>query len=245
MLCVNCFRDQPNEIRAQCVDIDTAHAQAAKRLERGQNAIMDLQTSVRDGIISLKNLMDELRRNMDGEKHTINSFCQGMQEAMAKTHAAMIMEVQRQYESKERVFRSQLLVLGTVMPVLQLHLVLCTTFVSAANKYQFLELCPALIERLVAVGQLSQPVRGLQSSTIKTNYRSEFAQCLEPWIGPTAQHPADIAGCKCFHRGVNRRLKCVHHSNFLCGLPRDFHQQNIVLTRSGFSLSQCLRKYPT
>lgn len=56
--------------------------------------------------------MDELRRNMDGEKHTINTFCQGMQEAMAKTHATMIMEVQRQYESKERVYRSQLLILG-------------------------------------------------------------------------------------------------------------------------------------
>lgn len=56
--------------------------------------------------------MDELRRNMDAEKHTINSFCQGMQEAIAKTHAAMIMEVQRQFESKERIYRSQLLLLG-------------------------------------------------------------------------------------------------------------------------------------
>lgn len=43
MLCVNCFRDLPNEIRAQCVDIETAHSQASKRLERGQTAIMDLQ----------------------------------------------------------------------------------------------------------------------------------------------------------------------------------------------------------
>lgn len=43
MLCVNCFRDLPNEIRSQCVDIDTAHGQAAKKLERGQNTIMDLQ----------------------------------------------------------------------------------------------------------------------------------------------------------------------------------------------------------
>lgn len=195
MLCVNCFRELPNEMRAQCVDIDTAHAQAAKRLERGQNAIMDLQTSVRDGIIALKGLMDELRRNMDSEKHTINTFCQGMQEAMAKTHATMIMEVQRQYESKERIYRSQLVILGTVMPVLQLHLVLCTTFTAAANKYQFLELCPSLIERLSAVGNLSQPVRSLQSSQIKTNYRSEFAQSLEPWIGPAAvsQHQSELA----------------------------------------------------
>jgi hypothetical protein len=74
--------------------------------------LQTLQTSVRDGIIALKGLMDELRRNMDTEKHTINTFCQGMQEAMAKTHAAMIMEVQRQFESKERIYRSQLLVLG-------------------------------------------------------------------------------------------------------------------------------------
>lgn len=195
MLCVNCFRDLPNDLRAQCVDIDTAHTQAAKRLERGQNAIMDLQTSVRDGIIALKGLMDELRRNMDSEKHTINTFCQGMQEAMAKTHAAMIMEVQRQFESKDRVYKSQLLVLGTVMPVLQLHLVLCTTFTAAANKYQFLELCPSLIDRLAAVGQLSQPVRSLQSSSIRTNYRSEFSQCLEPWIGAAAvnQHQTELA----------------------------------------------------
>ncbi|XP_023014622.1 uncharacterized protein isoform X4 [Leptinotarsa decemlineata] len=162
MLCVNCFRDSPNDIRGQCVDIETAHAQASKRLERGQNAIMDLQTSVRDGIIALKGLMDELRRNMDSEKHTINTFCQGMQEAMAKTHATMIMEVQRQFESKDRIYRSQLIVLGTVMPVLQLHLVLCTTFTAAANKYQFLELCPSLIERLAVVGNLSQPVRQQQ-----------------------------------------------------------------------------------
>lgn len=43
MLCMNCFRDLPGDVRAQCVDIDTAHSQASKRLERGQNAIMDLQ----------------------------------------------------------------------------------------------------------------------------------------------------------------------------------------------------------
>ncbi|KAL3270515.1 hypothetical protein HHI36_021054 [Cryptolaemus montrouzieri] len=195
MMCVNCFRDLPNELRTQCVDIDSAHIQAAKKLERSQTAIMDLQTSVRDGIIALKNLMDELRRNMDSEKHTVNTFCQGMQEAMAKTHAAMIMEAQRQYESKDRIYRSHLVALGTVMPVLQLHLVLCQTFTAAANKYQFLELCPTLIERLAAVGKLSLPPRSLESSSIKTNYRSEFAQSLEPWIGPAAvsQHQSELA----------------------------------------------------
>lgn len=50
---------------------------------------------------------------MDTEKHAVNTFCQGMQEAMAKTHAAMVMEAQRQYESKERIYRSHLVALGT------------------------------------------------------------------------------------------------------------------------------------
>ncbi|CAG9820610.1 unnamed protein product [Phaedon cochleariae] len=139
MLCVNCFRDSPNDIRSQCVDIETAHAQASKRLERGQNAIMDLQTSVRDGIIALKGLMDELRRNMDSEKHTINTFCQGMQEAMAKTHATMIMEVQRQFESKERIYRSQLIVLEqfhmvTVGPILGQNIELGTPTILFQNQ---------------------------------------------------------------------------------------------------------------
>lgn len=82
-----------------------------------------------------------------------------MQEAIAKTHAAMVMEVQRQFEVKERAFRSQLVSLGTVMPVLQLHLVLCATFTASASRHQFIELCPALLDRLAGVGQLSQPVR--------------------------------------------------------------------------------------
>ncbi|KAK4878645.1 hypothetical protein RN001_011151 [Aquatica leii] len=190
MLCVNCFRDTPNEIRAQCLDIETAYTQAIKRLERGQNAIMDLQSSVRDGIIALKGLMDELRRNMDTEKHTINSFCQGMQEAIAKTHAAMIMEVQRQFESKERIYRSQLLYCYASFTT---SFNIVYDFTSAANKYQFLELCPALIETISLC-------RSLQSSSIKTNYRSEFAQCLEPWVGKAAvsQHLAELAASQVY-----------------------------------------------
>jgi hypothetical protein len=57
--------------------------------------VCDLQNSVREGLLMFKTLLEELRRNMESEKHTINSFCQGMQEAIAKTHASMIMEVQR------------------------------------------------------------------------------------------------------------------------------------------------------
>lgn len=106
-----------------------------------------------------KTLLEELRHNMDCEKHTINTFCQGMQESIAKTHSNMIMEVQRQFETKERSFRGQLVNLGTILPVIQLHLLLCQSFTTIANKYQFLDLAYPMIERLLAIGQLTQPQR--------------------------------------------------------------------------------------
>ncbi|XP_063220388.1 RING finger protein 207-like isoform X2 [Bacillus rossius redtenbacheri] len=94
MLCVNCFRDTPAEARLHCVDIDTAYTQCTRKLEKAVVSVCELQNSVREGLLMFKTLLEELRQNMETEKHTINSFCQGMQEAIAKTHANMIMEVQ-------------------------------------------------------------------------------------------------------------------------------------------------------
>lgn len=56
-----------------------------------------MQSSVRDGLLMFKNLLDELRRNMETEKVTINSLCEGMRQAIAKTQASMMMEIQRYY----------------------------------------------------------------------------------------------------------------------------------------------------
>ncbi|XP_014256132.1 RING finger protein 207-like isoform X2 [Cimex lectularius] len=183
MLCVNCFRDTPSEARLHCVDIDTAYAQGCKNLERSLLSVRETQGLVRSGVVACRTLLDELHHNTNTEKSTIHSFCQGMQDSIAKTQAAMLLEVQRQYESKERVLHSQLVNLSSVIPVLQAHLILCHTFSGMATKFQFLDLVYAMIDRLNSISQLSQPIRPLQSSLIKTNYKSEFAQSLEPWIG--------------------------------------------------------------
>ncbi|KAL1115565.1 hypothetical protein AAG570_005855 [Ranatra chinensis] len=183
MLCVNCFRDTPADARLHCVDIDTAYTQGCKNLERAILAVREVQGLVRSGIVACRSLLDELHHNTNTEKATIHSFCQGMQDAIVKTQSNMLLEVQRQYESKERVLHSQLVGLSGVLPVLQSHLLLCHTFSSMATKFQFLDLAYPMIDRLTLVSQLSQPLRPLQSSQIRTNYKSEFAHSLEPWIG--------------------------------------------------------------
>lgn len=143
----------------------------------------ELQGSVREGMVMFRLLLEDLKKNMENEKGAINSFCQGMQDAIAKTHAAMAMEVQRQFETKERLFRSQLVSLASVLPILQMHLLMCTTFSTSASKYEFLDLAYPMMERLTAVTQISPPVRPSQNANIKTNFRTEFTHALDAWVG--------------------------------------------------------------
>ncbi|XP_076182653.1 RING finger protein 207 isoform X3 [Ptiloglossa arizonensis] len=187
MLCAICYRDTPAEARLHCVDIESAWQQASKKMERTVNSICELQAGVRDGVLALKSQLDELRHSLDSENRTLNSFCQGMQEAITKTHNNVLTELQRQYETKERMVRSQLLSLGSALPVLQMHLMLCTAFTSGATKYQFLELAHPMLERLSRVAQLGHLSRPpLMTAHLKTNYRAEFARSLQPYVGQTS-----------------------------------------------------------
>ncbi|KAK2579398.1 hypothetical protein KPH14_003260 [Odynerus spinipes] len=184
MLCATCFRDTPADARIHCVDIESAWQQASKKMERAANSICELQAGVRDGVLALKSQLDELRHSLESEKRSLNSFCQGMQETITKTHASVLTELQRQFETKERMVRTQLLSLGSAFPVLQMHLMLCTAFTSGATKYQFLELAHPMLERLSRVAQLGHPSRPpLLAAHLKANYRNEFARTLQPFVG--------------------------------------------------------------
>lgn len=65
----------------------------------------------------------------------------------------------RQYDAKDKLFRSQLSSLGALLPIIQVHLLMCTTFSSSASKYEFLDLVFQLMERLAAIAHLSHPLR--------------------------------------------------------------------------------------
>ncbi|XP_029175878.1 RING finger protein 207-like isoform X3 [Nylanderia fulva] len=184
MLCATCFRDTPADARVHCVDIESAWQQASKKMERAVNSICELQAGIKDGVLALKSQLDELRHSLESEKRALGAFCQGMQEAITKTHAYVLSELQRQFETKERMVRAQLLSLGSALPVLQMHLMLCTAFTSGATKYQFLELAHPMLDRLSRVAQLGHPSRPpLLAAHIRTNYRADFARALQPYIG--------------------------------------------------------------
>nr|XP_033335833.1 RING finger protein 207-like isoform X3 [Megalopta genalis] len=191
MLCATCSRDTPAEARIHCVDIESAYQQAYKKMERAVKSIRDLQAGVEDGVRALMSQLNELRHSLESEKKALNSFCQGMQEAITKTHGSVLTELQRQFETKDRMVRSQLLSLGSALPVLQMHLMLCTAFTNDATKFQFLELAHPMLERLSRVAQLGHPSRPpLMTAYLKTNYRNEFARSLQPFVGQ-AQTPKE------------------------------------------------------
>ncbi|XP_076233820.1 RING finger protein 207 isoform X3 [Calliopsis andreniformis] len=184
MFCATCYRDIPADARLHCVDIESAWQQASKKMERAVNSICELQAGVKDGVLALKTQLDELRHSLESEKRALNSYCQGMQEAITKTHGAVLTELQRQFETKERVVRGQLFSLSRALPVLHMHLMLCTAFTSGATKYQFLELAHPMMDRLSRVAQLGHPSRPpLLTTHLKNNYRNEFARALQPYVG--------------------------------------------------------------
>ncbi|XP_063985367.1 RING finger protein 207-like [Diachasmimorpha longicaudata] len=183
MLCATCFRDTPADARMHCLDIDTAWQQASKKMEKAANSICEIQASVRDGVLALKSQLDELKHSLESEKRSLNAYCQVMQETIGKSHSSIITELQRQFESKDRMVRAQLINLGSALPVLQMHLMLCTVFTSGATKYQFLELAHPMLERLGRVAQLGHPSRpSLISAHLKMNYRAEFARSLQTFL---------------------------------------------------------------
>uniref|UniRef100_A0A3Q4BF29 RING finger protein 207 n=1 Tax=Mola mola TaxID=94237 RepID=A0A3Q4BF29_MOLML len=65
---------------------------------------------------------------------------------------------------------------------LQVHLVTCSAFLSSANKFEFLDMGYQLMERLKRIVKLPHRLRPAQSSKINTDFRSEFARCLEPLL---------------------------------------------------------------
>uniref|UniRef100_A0A8D0B4N2 RING finger protein 207 n=1 Tax=Salvator merianae TaxID=96440 RepID=A0A8D0B4N2_SALMN len=212
MLCINCFRDMPVESRAHCIDIETAYMQGCEKLDQAVMAVKELQTSTREAIVLLKAMIEEVRNSADEEETAINSLFSNMQEKLAERKKMLLKAVQSQYEEKEKAFREQLAHLASLLPTLQVHLVTCSAFLSSANKAEFLDLGYQLMERLQKIVKLPHRLRPSQTSKINTEYRTEFAHCLEPLLlltprrsvvvngatmGAALSNPSMISGAPC------------------------------------------------
>ncbi|KAM3824134.1 RING finger protein 207 [Vipera latastei] len=182
MLCINCFRDMPVESRAHCVDIETAYMRGCEKLDQAVMAVKELQTSTREAIVLLKAMIEEVRNSAEEEETAINALFGSMQEKLAERKKILLKAVESQYEEKERAFRGQLAHLASLLPTLQVHLVTCSAFLSSANKAEFLDLGYQLMERLQRIVKQPHRLRPSQTSKINSEYRAEFAHCLEPLL---------------------------------------------------------------
>ncbi|XP_052819594.1 RING finger protein 207-like isoform X2 [Mya arenaria] len=184
MLCINCFRDMKVESRSHCVDLETAYKQGCQKIDDTMQSIRDLQCSVRDGILLLKALLEEISTNSEREKHDISILYDAIQEQIAQTRDALVQEIDRQYVEKEELFKNQLVSLRTFLPTLHVHLVTCAAFCSSTSKYEFLDFTYEMMRRLKAIIQVQQPLHPSQTSDIVTEYKTKLAKCLEPLLFP-------------------------------------------------------------
>ncbi|KAG7259825.1 hypothetical protein CRUP_025374 [Coryphaenoides rupestris] len=102
---------------------------------------------------------------------------------------------------------------------LQVHLVTCSAFLCSANKFEFLDMGYQLMERLKRIIKLPHRLRPVQSSKINTDYRSEFARCLESFllIGPRC--PPSLAGSSTMAVRLQSPLSVSCRSPSLSDMP--------------------------
>ncbi|KAM5248738.1 RING finger protein 207 [Ctenodactylus gundi] len=182
LLCSRCFRDMQGEGRAHCVDLESAYVQGCERLEDAVLAVKALQTATREAIALLQAMAGEVRRSAAEQEAAIHALFSSMQDTLAERKVLLLQAVQSQYEEKDKAFKEQLSRLATLLPTLQVHLVICSSFLTLASKAEFLDLGYELIERLQGIVARPHRLRPAQSSKIASDHRAEFARCLEPLL---------------------------------------------------------------
>ncbi|XP_074495241.1 RING finger protein 207 isoform X1 [Sebastes fasciatus] len=194
MLCINCFRDMQVESRTHCIDIETAYMQGCEMLDQAVLVVKELQTSARETIVLLRAMIGEVCLNVEEEESAICTLFNSLQEKLAERKKILLKAAQSQHEEKEKALKEQLSHLTALLPTLQVHLVTCSAFLSSANKFEFLDMGYQLMERLKRIVKLPHRLRPVQSSKINTDFRSEFARCLEPLLLLGQRCPPSVAG---------------------------------------------------
>ncbi|XP_062272213.1 RING finger protein 207 [Scomber scombrus] len=194
MLCIRCFRDMQMESRTHCIDIETAYVQGCEMLDQAVLVVKELQTSTREAIVLLRAMIGEVCLNVEEEESAICTLFNSLQEKLAERKKILLKAAQSQHEEKEKALKEQLSHLSALLPTLQVHLVTCSAFLSSANKFEFLDMGYQLMERLKRIVKLPHRLRPVQSSKINTDYRSEFARCLEPLLLIGQRCPPSVTG---------------------------------------------------
>ncbi|XP_017264065.1 RING finger protein 207 [Kryptolebias marmoratus] len=220
MLCIKCFRDMQVESRTHCIDIETAYVQGCEMLDQAVLVVKELQTSTGEAIHLLRAMIGEVHLNVEEEESAICNLFNSLQEKLAERKKILLRAAQSQHEEKEKALKEQLSHLTALLPTLQVHLVTCSAFLSSANKYEFLDMGYQLMERLKRIAKLPHRLRPVQSSKINTEYRSEFARCLEPLLQIGPRRPPSVAGSTSVVTRLQSPLSLICRSPSLSEMPQ-------------------------
>uniref|UniRef100_A0A8C9AN15 RING finger protein 207 n=1 Tax=Prolemur simus TaxID=1328070 RepID=A0A8C9AN15_PROSS len=189
LLCIRCFRDMQG-----WVERAGGEGAGGRRTGVWGRAVKALQTATQEAIALLQAMVEEVRRSAAEEEAAIHALFSSMQDKLAERKALLLQAVQSQYEEKDKAFKEQLSHLATVLPTLQVHLVICSSFLSLASKAEFLDLGYELLGRLQGIVTRPHRLRPAQSSKIASDHRAEFARCLEPLLLLGPRRAAAAAG---------------------------------------------------
>uniref|UniRef100_A0A8C1J633 RING finger protein 207 n=2 Tax=Cyprinus carpio TaxID=7962 RepID=A0A8C1J633_CYPCA len=134
----------------------------------------DMQIENRTHCIDIETAYGQGCERLDQAVLAVKDLQTSVQESILLLKA-MLGEVQTSAEEEESA-------ICTLFNSMQVHLVNCSTFLSSANKYEFLDMGYQLMDRLCSIVKLPHKLRPVQSGKINTDYHAEFAHCLEPLL---------------------------------------------------------------
>ncbi|KAF4798955.1 RING finger protein 207 [Turdus rufiventris] len=138
------------------------------------NCFRDMQGESRAHCIDIETAYMQGCQRLDQAVMAVKELQTSTREAIVLLKA-MIEEVRNSASEEEAAINS-------LFSRMQVHLVTCSAFLSSANKAEFLDLGYQLMERLQRIVKLPHRLRPAQTSKINSEYRAEFARCLEPLL---------------------------------------------------------------
>uniref|UniRef100_A0ABD2WH70 B box-type domain-containing protein n=1 Tax=Trichogramma kaykai TaxID=54128 RepID=A0ABD2WH70_9HYME len=183
MLCATCFREMSPDTRLHCIDINSAWQRISEKMKRAINSMCEIQTEMHKEIQDLKSQQDNLQCNINVTKLKLDTYVKDLKKAVDKTHDAIMNGLLHEFHDKQGSMQSRVASLTSILPILKMHLGLCISFMSTADKYQFLELAHTVLERLNRVGQLGHfPQIPIILTSQNDKFKIEFMNALYPFI---------------------------------------------------------------
>ncbi|CAB4057595.1 unnamed protein product [Lepeophtheirus salmonis] len=179
LLCGKCYDEADMEIKIQCVDVDSAYKEGIHEIEKSLITIWNFNSSLQNVINKFQNFESDLHHNLEIQKTELKKKYLKITENIRSIYDDLIKELDNQYEIKNKEFQDEIAKIKNIIPTIQMHLLLMTSFTFTTNKLDFLSIVYEAIDRLNLLVHVKLPERKNLCSIVSVDNVSQFLNSIK------------------------------------------------------------------